>query len=59
MTGKHHMLLLKNILNIINAPYKNFYLIPNAGHMTMLDQPKLFFDVLLEINNKEEKILRG
>ena len=39
----------------INAPYKKFYLIPNAGHMTMLDQPKLFFDVLLEINKKEEK----
>ncbi|MBU3114454.1 alpha/beta fold hydrolase [Clostridium lacusfryxellense] len=40
----------------INAPYKKFYLIPNAGHMTMLDQPKLFYDVLLEINKKEEKI---
>lgn len=40
----------------INAPYKKFYLIPNAGHMTMLDQPKLFFDVLLEIDKKEEKI---
>jgi pimeloyl-ACP methyl ester carboxylesterase len=37
----------------INAPYKKFYLIPNAGHMTMLDQPQLFFEALLEINNKE------
>ncbi|MCB2294006.1 alpha/beta hydrolase [Clostridium algoriphilum] len=37
----------------INAPHKNLYLIPNAGHMTMMDQPQLFFDVLLEINNKE------
>ncbi len=37
----------------INAPYKKFYLVPNAGHMTMLDQPQLFFEALLEINNKE------
>jgi len=37
----------------INAPYKKYYLIPNAGHMTMLDQPQLFFEALLEINSKE------
>lgn len=35
----------------ISAPHKSFYLIPNAGHMTMLDQPNLFFNALLEINS--------
>ena len=45
--------IAKEYFNRINAPYKNFYLIPNAGHMTMLDQPNLFFDALLEINEKE------
>lgn len=37
----------------IIAPNKNSYIIPNAGHMTMLDQPKLFFQALLEINKQE------
>lgn len=39
----------------INAPYKNIYVIPNAGHMTMMEQPDLFFNALLEVNNIEEK----
>ena len=47
--------IAKEYFNRINAPYKNFYLIPDAGHMTMLDQPNLFFDALLEINEKEKK----
>lgn len=46
--------IAKEYFNKINAPYKEFYLISNAGHMTMLDQPQLFFDTLLEISNKEE-----
>ncbi|MDH6348306.1 alpha/beta hydrolase [Brevibacillus sp. FSL K6-0770] len=37
----------------IEAPNKGIYIIPNAGHMTMMDQPDLFFDALLEINKKE------
>jgi pimeloyl-ACP methyl ester carboxylesterase len=45
--------IAEEYFNKINAPYKNFYLIPNAGHMTMLDQPQLFFEALLEVNNKE------
>lgn len=44
--------IAQEYFNRINAPYKNFYLIPDAGHMTMLDQPQLFFEALLEINNK-------
>lgn len=47
--------LAQEYLNIVNAPNKKLYLIPNAGHMTMRDQPQLFFDALLEINNKEKK----
>jgi pimeloyl-ACP methyl ester carboxylesterase len=43
--------LAQEYFNRINAPYKNLYLIPNAGHMTMLDQPQLFFEALLKINN--------
>lgn len=35
--------IAKEYFNKINAPHKEFYLIPNAGHMTMLDQPELFF----------------
>lgn len=46
--------LAEEYFDKINAPYKKFYLIPDAGHMTMLDQPQLFFDTLLEINNKEK-----
>jgi len=45
--------IAQKYFNRINAPNKKFYLIPNAGHMTMLDQPQLFFETLLEINNKE------
>lgn len=45
--------IAKEYFNRINAPNKEFYLIPNAGHMTMLDQPQLFFDTLLEINDKK------
>jgi pimeloyl-ACP methyl ester carboxylesterase len=42
-------LIAQEYFNRINAPYKNFYLIPNAGHMTMIDQPQLFFEALLDI----------
>lgn len=38
----------------INAPRKKFFLIPNAGHMLMVDQPKLFCDTLLEIYSAEK-----
>jgi len=47
--------IAQEYFNIINAPYKKYYLLPNAGHMTMRDQPQLFFDSLLEINNKAKK----
>ncbi|WP_278245290.1 hypothetical protein [Clostridium sp. BL8] len=31
----------------------NIYLIPDVGHMTMMDQSNLFINTLLEINGKE------
>lgn len=40
----------------INAPRKKLYLIPDAGHMAMMDQPNLFFDILAEIRNEEGRI---
>ncbi|MBW6410174.1 alpha/beta fold hydrolase [Clostridium weizhouense] len=43
----------------INAPYKKLYLIPRAGHMTMIDQPNLFFDALVDISKKEKKQSRS
>lgn len=39
----------------IKAPNKGIYLIPHAGHMTMMEQPDLFFDALMEIYEIEEK----
>lgn len=38
----------------INAPNKKLYLIPGAGHMTMLDKPNLFFDAWIDISNIEK-----
>jgi pimeloyl-ACP methyl ester carboxylesterase len=38
----------------INAPNKKIFLIPDTGHMTMMEKPDLFFDALLEINKIEE-----
>lgn len=38
----------------IEPPRKGIQLIPGAGHMTMMDQPDLFFDALHNIYSKEE-----
>ncbi|MGZ9583169.1 alpha/beta fold hydrolase [Paenibacillus marinisediminis] len=40
----------------IEAPSKGIFTIPDAGHMTMMEQPDLFFDALQEINKREEII---
>lgn len=37
----------------IKAPTKKIFVIPNAGHMTMVDQPNLFFEALSEIKGIE------
>ena len=46
-------IISEEYFKIINAPRKKLYLIPDAGHMTMVDQPKLFFDTLVDIRNEE------
>ena len=39
----------------IEAPRKKIYLIPDAGHMTMVDRPDLFIDTLVDIRNRESR----
>ncbi len=46
-------ILAQEYFNRIHAPHKNLYIIPNAGHMTMMDEPRLFFEALLDINHEE------
>lgn len=38
----------------ISAPRRRNYLLKNAGHMAMLDQPVLFFKALLDIYRREK-----
>lgn len=42
----------------ISAPYKKFYFIPDAGHMTMMDNPNIFFKTLNEIFLREKNLLK-
>lgn len=44
--------LAEKYYEIVKAPHKKFFKIPNAGHITMIDQPELFFDVIKEIRDK-------
>ncbi len=46
-------MIAQEYFNKINAPHKAFYLISDAGHMTMIDQPKSFFETLLAIHDNE------
>lgn len=39
----------------ISAPRKKKYVIPNARHLAMVDQPELFFQALNDIRNLEQK----
>ncbi|MFD3450322.1 alpha/beta fold hydrolase [Microbacteriaceae bacterium 4G12] len=39
----------------ISAPYKELFLIPNAGHRIMLDQTNLFAEALFQIHDRENK----
>jgi pimeloyl-ACP methyl ester carboxylesterase len=41
--------LVQDYFTRIHAPSKEFFVMPHAGHMTMVDQPAQFFDVLAEI----------
>ncbi len=46
--------LTQDYVQRINAPEKKIYIIPNAGHMTMVDQPALFLSILRDIKNRQE-----
>ena len=41
--------IASSYFDTINAPNKKLFLIKNAGHFIMLDQPKLFSNALVEI----------
>ncbi|MDI9412830.1 MAG: alpha/beta hydrolase [Bacillota bacterium] len=43
--------LAKDYFSKIDAPNKQVFLIPNAGHLTMIDQPELFTEALQQIAN--------
>ncbi len=48
-------ILASEYLEKIQAPAKGLYLIPGAGHFTMLDQPELFYQALASIVENEDK----
>jgi len=39
----HNRIAAEEYFNDVNAPYKQFILIEDAGHVTMLDQPESFY----------------
>lgn len=45
--------IAQKYLDEIEAPNNKITILPNAGHMTMMDQPELFFDALREIYDME------
>jgi proline-specific peptidase len=49
--------IAQEYFNKIAAPNKEIIFIPNAGHMTMLDQPELFFEALSEVNYLQSKVI--
>ncbi len=49
--------IAENYFSEIIAPNKNIYVIPNAGHMVMMEQPQLCFEAIADIYNKEETSL--
>ncbi len=48
-------LLAQQYFEEIKAPRKGIHIIPGAGHMTMMDEPDLFFEALQQIYSTEEK----
>ena len=46
--------LTQDYIQRITAPQKQIFIIPNAGHMTMVDQPTLFLNILRDIKNGQE-----
>ncbi len=46
--------LMLDYVQRIEAPQKKLYIIPNAGHMAMIDQPALFLRTLQDIKKRQE-----
>lgn len=46
--------LIQNYFQKIDAPDKEMYIIPNAGHMAMVDQPASFRNILREIKDRQD-----
>lgn len=46
--------LTQDYVQRITAPEKKIFIIPNAGHMPMVDQPTLFLRLLRDIKNRQE-----
>jgi Predicted hydrolases or acyltransferases (alpha/beta hydrolase superfamily) len=46
--------IAEKYFNELLAPRKKIYLIPNARHMAMVDQPDLFYQSLFDIYSKEK-----
>jgi pimeloyl-ACP methyl ester carboxylesterase len=46
--------LTQDYVQRITAPEKKISIIPNAGHMPMVDQPALFLSILRDIKNRQE-----
>jgi len=47
-------IIAEKYFNEILAPQKNIYLIPNARHMAMVDQPDMFYQALFDLYSKEK-----
>ena len=46
--------LTQDYVQRIKAPEKKVFIIPNAGHRPMIDQPALFLSLLRDIKNRQE-----
>jgi pimeloyl-ACP methyl ester carboxylesterase len=49
-------IIAQDYFNLIIAPRKMITIIPDAGHLTMMDQPDLFYEALSEIHNIETQM---
>lgn len=49
-------IIAQDYFNEIEAPRKMITIIPDAGHLTMMDQPDLFYEALSEIHNIETQM---
>ena len=47
--------LTQDYVRGITAPEKQIYTVPNAGHMTMIDQPARFLNIMRDINHRQEQ----